>query len=345
VAALPSARTTRRIATAAAYSGGGLGVLSASLYGLLRAQASWARRSIDGHPKREPPHADGRYGTGSGEPISFVVLGDSAAAGYGADRPAETPGALLAAGLAEQSGRVVRLTSVAVVGARSTDLGDQLPAALTAAPDIALIVVGGNDVTQRVPPAESVRSLHDAVTELRAHGCAVVVGTCPDLGTIQPIQPPLRWLARRWSRGLAAAQAVAVVDAGGRAVSVGSILGPEFAAAPGDLFSEDRFHPSPAGYARAAAALLPSLLSALGLSSEEEERPDPLRGDDVLPVAAAATAASAESGTEISATTVGGRARGPRGAWAQLRHRRRRSSPDPEHAAVPDAASVSATAE
>ena len=30
---------------------------------------------------------------------------------------------------------------------------------------------------------------------LRIAGCQVVVGTCPDLGTIRPIQPPLRWLA------------------------------------------------------------------------------------------------------------------------------------------------------
>ena len=54
----------------------------------------------------------------------------------------------------------------------------------------------------------AVRYLVDAVRTLRDAGCEVVVGTCPDLGTIRPIQPPLRWLARRWSRQLAAAQTV-----------------------------------------------------------------------------------------------------------------------------------------
>ena len=39
-----------------------------------------------------------------------------------------------------------------------------------------------------------------------------------------------RLLARKWSRDLAAAQTVAVVEAGGRTVSLGDLLGPEFAA-------------------------------------------------------------------------------------------------------------------
>ena len=87
--------------------------------------------------------------------------------------------------------------------------------------------------------------------ELRAAGCEVVVGTCPDLGAIRPIKPPLRWLARRWSRQLAAAQTVAVVEAGGRTVSLGDLLGPAFEADPDRMFGADRFHPSAEGYARA----------------------------------------------------------------------------------------------
>ena len=88
----------------------------------------------------------------------------------------------------------------------------------------------------------------------------MVVGTCPDLGAIQPIQPPLRWLARRWSRQLAAAQTVAVVEAGGWTVSLGDLLGPRFAAEPTRMFAADRFHPSAEGYAVAAAAMLPTVL-------------------------------------------------------------------------------------
>ncbi|PZF80604.1 GDSL family lipase [Jiangella anatolica] len=319
-----SARTARRLA----YGGGGLSLLGAAGYAVLRAQAKLARRTIGARPLGGPPDPDGVYGAGDGPPISFVVAGDSAAAGYGVETPEETPGALLAAGLAEVAHRPVILTTVAQVGAETADLAGQLDRATDTAPDVALLIVGGNDITHQVKLTDSVRLLDEAVRRLRAAGCQVVVGTCPDLGTIRPIRPPLRWLARRASRQLAAAQTLAVVAAGGRTVSLGSILGPEFEAAPGELFSEDQFHPSSAGYAHAAAAILPSLVGAAGLWAPGDELFEQDRGDSVLPVAIAAVAAADHAGTEVAATTVGGRAGGPRGPWAQLRNRRRRPLPD-----------------
>ena len=108
------------------------------------------------------------------------------------------------------------------------------------------------------------RHLADAVRRLTAAGCEVVVGTCPDLGTIRPIAQPLRPFARRWSRQMAAAQTVAVVEAGGRTVSLGSVLGPAFAS-DRSMFSVDEFHPSAVGYAQAAAVLLPSVADAVGV--------------------------------------------------------------------------------
>jgi lysophospholipase L1-like esterase len=329
-----SARTARRIATAALYGGGGLGLAGAGFYGLLRLEARQARLAIGTIPEG-PPTADGRYGHYAGGPISIAILGDSSAAGIGVDVSDETPGALLAAGLAEMAERPVMLTVVAKSGAQSSDLAEQVAAVRDTRPDLALIIIGGNDVTHQMNPAVSVRLLDEAVRALRDAGTAVVVGTCPDLGTVEPIPRPLRWLARRASRRLAAAQTVAVVEAGGRTVSLGSILGPEFAAAPGHMFGTDRFHPSAAGYAAAAAAVLPSVGSALGLWQVEEEGPELLPGEDVLPVAVAAAAAVEESGTEVAATQVAGHDRGPRGRWAQLRHRRRRPLPEPEREVMP----------
>ncbi|HSK27646.1 MAG TPA: SGNH/GDSL hydrolase family protein [Jiangellales bacterium] len=347
---LPSARTARRIATAAAYGSGGVGAAGAGLYGLMVLEAKLARRAI-GTPTGEPLQADGRYGGHEGgdggdghtQPLRLVVLGDSTAAGLGVDTPDETPGALLAAGLAEIAARPVDLTNLAVVGAETRHLAAQVERALPLEPHAALIMIGANDVTHKVRPSVSVRLLDEAVRRLRENGCEVVVGTCPDLGTVEPIPHPLRWVARRWSRQLAAAQTVMVVEAGGRTVSLGSILGKEFAAYPGDMFSADRFHPSAAGYAAAAAAMLPSIASALGLWGPEEEQPEALRGDSVLPVAMAAVEAAAESGTEVAAARVGGRDRGPRGRWAQLRHRRRRPLPDVVREAVGGGGSVGAT--
>jgi hypothetical protein len=226
------------------------------------------------------------------------------------------------------------MTCVAKVGARSSDLVDQLEQALAAEPDVAVIMVGVNDVTHRVRPAMSVRHLDQTVRALREAGAEVVVGTCPDLGTIEPVAQPLRLVARRWSRQLAAAQTIAVVEAGGRSVSLGDLLGPEFAASPREMFGPDRFHPSAAGYASAATVLLPSVSAALGywFEAEEEPEPDTRRGEGVRPVAVAAVEASDTPGTEVAGATVGGADRGARGRWALLRVRGRQPVPDVEAA-------------
>jgi lysophospholipase L1-like esterase len=319
------ARRARRIAAAALYGGGGLGLAYAAAYGLLRGEAKLARRWI-GSTGEQPPVADGIWGAGDGDPIRLAVLGDSSAAGLGVHNAVETPAVLLAAGLSEIAERPVALTNVAVVGARSADLAGQADQVLPGRPQIVMIMIGANDVTGRVPPAQSVRSLAEAVSRLRAAGAEVVVGTCPDLGTIEPIAQPLRLLARRWSRQMAATQTVAVVEAGGRTVSLGDILGPEFAARPAEMFSPDRFHPSAAGYAAAAAVMLPSVSAALGLwpDAEADLPPLPFHREGVAPVATAAARAAGVAGTEVTPTRVDGSDRGPRGRWAFLRRRRPR---------------------
>jgi lysophospholipase L1-like esterase len=303
----------RRIRTAGRVAGqvtGALAGLTALSAGLLMRQAADARRII---PMAEapPPRGDGVYGAKfGGKPINLVILGDSTAAGYGVHRPRETPGALFATGISRRLRRPVRLHRLAVVGSISAGLPYQVDAALEYAPDIAIILIGGNDVTHASGFPAAVRHLADTVRRLRAAGCRVVVGTCPDIGAIQPIKPPLRWLARRWSRQLAAAQTVAVVEAGGRTVSLGNLLGPMFEADP-RMFASDRFHPSATGYARAAAVMMPTVLAALG----EDDRTAVPVAEGLRTLPEAADEAVRAPGTEVSPTSV----RGGAGRWAQLR--------------------------
>jgi hypothetical protein len=200
-------------------------------------------------------------------------------------------------------------------------------------------MIGANDVTHRVKPPTAVRHLDHVVRRLRERGAEVVVGTCPDLGTVEPVAQPLRYIARRSSRQLAAAQTIVVVEAGGRTVSLGDILGPEFAASPKEMFGPDRFHPSVAGYASAAAALLPSVCAVLDVwfGAEVETSPDLARGEGVRPIALAAVEAADAAGTEVVGAQVGGRDRGPRGRWALLRHRIGRSSGEVQATAEEDA--------
>lgn len=320
----------KKLATAAAYGGGGLSALAAGFYGVLTAEARLARRVI-GDTRNEPPRdATGWYGRGRpGPAIKIVLLGDSGAAGYGVERVQDTPGAIVASSVAEQANRRVYLKSLAVVGAESRHLAAQIDLALPIEPDVAVINIGANDVTHRVPPSVSVRHLSGAVRRLRAAGAQVVVGTCPDLGTVTPIVPPLRQVARQLSRKLAAAQAKAIVEAGGRSVSLGDILGPEFAAQPHLFFGPDRFHPSEQGYASLAGVLLPSVLASLGLAPEDETEPQARRGEGVLPLRRAAVEAARTPGTELDGTVEGAR-RGVRGLLVELRHRRRRPQSETE---------------
>ncbi|MFF3347601.1 SGNH/GDSL hydrolase family protein [Streptomyces sp. NPDC002779] len=321
------ARVARRIAAGAAYGGGGIGLAGAAAVGLMLAEVQLAKRAVGNGTAPHAPSAEGVYGSGYaavGEPpLRLMLLGDSTAAGQGVRRAGQTPGALLASGLAAVAERPVELRNVALPGATSDDLERQVALALAdprRVPDICVIMVGANDVTHRMPPTRSVRCLATAVRRLRTAGAEVVVGTCPDLGTIEPVQQPLRWLARRVSRQLAAAQTIGVVEQGGRTVSLGDLLGPEFAANPRELFGPDSYHPSAEGYATAAMAVLPTVCAALGLWPADEERPDVSRREGFLPVARAAAEAASEAGTEVAAAMPSG----PRGPWALLKRRRRR---------------------
>jgi lysophospholipase L1-like esterase len=320
------ARRARRVAVAAAFGGGGITVLGGFGVGLIKAQLRLARRTIGTPFGADRPDADGLYGAGAGDPIELAVLGDSSAAGLGAEDPSHTPGAVLARGLSAVSGRAVRLTTVAVVGATSADLIPQVDALLAGRrPSVTVVMVGANDVTHRVRPAVAVRHLAAAVERLVQEGSEVVVGTCPDLGTIEPVPQPLRAIARRLSRDLAAAQTVAAVEAGARTVSLGDLLEEHFRRTPGEMFSADRFHPSSAGYAAVAAALLPSTCAAMQLWPDggHERAPDARRGEGVGPIAVAASAAAASPGAEVHAAEVAGQLRGPRGRWAAVLLRRR----------------------
>ncbi|QGZ52925.1 MULTISPECIES: SGNH/GDSL hydrolase family protein [Streptomyces] len=337
----------RRIAAGAAYGGGSIGLLGVAAVGVLLAEVQLAKRSVGGGVAPLPPTAEGLYGrsfgasgsvpgSGSGPgsgsrsgaasdpasaPLRLALLGDSTAAGQGVRRSGQTPGALLASGLAAVAERPVVLRNVALPGARSDDLERQVSLLLTAPagpPDVCVIMIGANDVTHRMSPTESVRHLAAAVRRLRTAGTEVVVGTCPDLGTIEPVYQPLRWLARRVSRQLAAAQTIVVVEQGGRTVSLGDLLGPEFAANPREMFGADNYHPSAEGYATAAMAVLPTVCAVLGVWPETD-RLEPDRHENMLPVAKAAAEAVKEAGTEVT---------GARAPWALLKHRRRRRLPE-----------------
>lgn len=274
----------------------GAGALSAAV-GLLLGQVKLARRTI-GVSDARPPSADGVYGDDlPGQPIRCLVLGDSASVGYGMTTAETTPPGLIGLSLSHLLDAPVHIHSEAVVGARTSDLREQINRGLstTYTPDVAVIIIGTNDVTHHVPPRTSARLLRTAVRRLVDSGCQVVVGTVPDLGTIRPIPQPLKWVARTHGRALAQQQTVAVVSAGGRVVSLGHLLGPVFDTEFDIMFGADRFHPSATGYARIVAALVPSIAASV----REPEEQDGVNAGTVMQLDAAAAEAARHVGTEV----------------------------------------------
>jgi lysophospholipase L1-like esterase len=205
-------------------------------------------------------------GPAAAPPLRLTLLGDAVALGVGVDSVGETIGGQLAellSGGGTDGSRRVELSSVAVAGSRSADLGTQVARALVATrPDVAVILIGTGDATGLRRPAEAAAHLSAAVRRLRDAGVEVVVGTCPDLGACRAFAPPLRQLVGWLGNRVATAQAAAAHTAGADVVDLAAETGAVFRADAGALCF-DGFHPSADGYRVWAHALYPAVAAAV----------------------------------------------------------------------------------
>jgi lysophospholipase L1-like esterase len=308
----------RRVAAATLI---GSGATVSGFYGFLIGEAILARRAI-GTTDERPPSPDGVYGADlPGATIRVLVIGDSAAVGYGMTTADATPSGMIGIGLSHVMDAPVEVRCRAVVGAQTSELPEQIDLELDWEPHVAVIIVGTNDVTHQVAPSTSARLLAESVRRLVAADCEVVVGPTPDLGSVRPIMQPLRTVAQRWSRQLARKQTIAVVGAGGRAVSLGDLLGNLFTENRDIMFGLDRFHPSETGYANMVSVLVPAVVASLREKARSyaytsfvpAEKPR-----DLMSVREAAAEAAENPGTQVvQESSHGG------GRWATVLRRRR----------------------
>lgn len=193
-------------------------------------------------------------------PLRLAVLGDSLAFGTGAAHPSDALGPRLARALTDD-GFDVDLHVLAVPGAVSAGLADQVRRALPLSADLAVVVVGANDLARFVPVERAAAALTAAVTALRAGGTDVVVVPAPDMSMVPFVPPALRALVRGACALLQQRQAHVATTGGATVAPVADEVARAFVADPA-LFSADRFHPSSAGYARIAQVLTPYVLTA-----------------------------------------------------------------------------------
>ena len=204
----------------------------------------------------------GEFGDRGDKALSFVVLGDSTAAGLGAGTPEHAYPTDLARSLA-RAGHFVKLTALGVSGARVHDvLTQQVPQAIAASPDLVFVGIGANDVTH-LTSLSSIREDTQAILRrLRTTGAPVVLAGPPDMRAKAWLEP-LRSLAGWRGRQIAAAMASVARSEQVPVVALARETGPYFAEHPDTAYATDDFHPGPAGYRAWAGAILPALERAL----------------------------------------------------------------------------------
>jgi lysophospholipase L1-like esterase len=194
----------------------------------------------------------------------IVALGDSLAFGTGASAPER--GFIFRAYLrvrAQHPGS--RIDDFAIPGSTARDvLRLQVPRLAHERADAVVVCVGGNDVVRRVAPADFAQTYARLIERVRAlqPRAAIVCCGVPDVG-LSPLFTGVDHaeVAALSRAGDAAVRAVAARN-GGTFVDLYAATVRE-RQHPNHFLSEDRFHPSDAGYAALADALSPALLGAV----------------------------------------------------------------------------------
>ncbi len=216
---------------------------------LLMAQARRLRRAALELPEPRGPR---RGAVGQGETaLRLLVCGDSSAAGVGARTQRDALARPLAQILARRLGGTVRWQLVAQSGLTSEGVLQKLKHERPQPADVAVIVVGVNDITKEVPLAFALWQRQQLADWLHVHAGVkqIVFPALPEMELFPALPRPLAWYAGQAARRNNRAQERWAAPLQGV-----SHLAMDGVAHP-SLFCEDGFHPAPALYARVADRL------------------------------------------------------------------------------------------
>jgi lysophospholipase L1-like esterase len=152
---------------------------------------------------RLPEAGGARQGEiGRGALLRLLILGDSSAAGVGVQDQAQALAGHLTRSLAREAARCVRWRLVARSGVTSAQCVALLDEIRGQAFDIAVVVLGVNDVIDQVPSHHAVAAREAIANRLRnAHGVEhVVFAPLPPVHQFPGLPQPLRWVAGRDAR-------------------------------------------------------------------------------------------------------------------------------------------------
>jgi len=223
--------------------GGVSRVVALALAPVLLAQSRKLRRDTPRLPDAALPW----HGTvaGTAPPLRLLVLGDSTAAGVGADTQDQALPGHLGRELAARTGRAVQWRAVGENGASSHDLIERyLDDATSESYDVVFVSVGANDalgIRSRSAFARDIRSL---LTRLRAANpdAVILVSSLPAFFRFELLPQPLKWNLYLHSTSLEAAARRVVAEMPGVHMS------PPPPPYTEGFFATDQFHPSAQGY-------------------------------------------------------------------------------------------------
>jgi lysophospholipase L1-like esterase len=206
---------------------------------LLLMQARQVRRDALILPEAAGPRSGE---IGDGPPLRLLILGDSSAAGVGAEHQDQA----LAGQLAQALSRKFRVEweVLARTGATSADALEMLTEAPATPVDVAVIALGVNDVTGMVPTQRWLAQQQAIVTYLeQTRGAGTIyLSALPPMRHFPLLPNPLRWVLGRQAERLEAARARQFAQHG-KVIPIKFTLplDPKFMA-------PDGFHPSPETY-------------------------------------------------------------------------------------------------
>ncbi|MFO7596632.1 MAG: SGNH/GDSL hydrolase family protein [Desulfocurvibacter africanus] len=234
----------------------------ALLLPVLVAQATYTRLTTPRLPVAAGPdegEIPGRYPA-----LRFLALGESTVAGVGAATQEQALTCQCARWLRDLTGRAVCWKAVGLSGGNARSLLVRMRTMERVEADLALVVLGVNDVVAFRAPAKWAQDLTSLVLALRERSgnIPVLLAGVPPVERFTALPQPLRDCLGRRAR---------VLDREARQL-VSRLPGLSHCQTPlprPDHLAEDGFHPSPAGYSGWAWVLAHALATLARLSPDE----------------------------------------------------------------------------
>ncbi|MGH3351644.1 MAG: SGNH/GDSL hydrolase family protein [Actinomycetes bacterium] len=221
---------------------------------LVAAQAAYVGRTIGKEPRPEGPtngFLPGATAENGSSALRLLVLGDSSASGRGAPTHDLAFAGSMARAIGQRTERPVEWRAMGKYGATSEKIRHGILAKVRGEWDLAVLLVGVNDVLARRSAAAWAADLTAIVETLQEHAAHTLVPGIPQFDAFPSLPRTLRrYLAERG----------AVLDVAARLVCAGRtsvqwISSADLGPAEPSFFAEDGFHASPAGYERWARAI------------------------------------------------------------------------------------------